>query len=265
MIKNHIVTCGTSQIEKSKLRLIGQAENEIDNLFVALKEWTPNTILDHELEYSLNRIADRLISMVDLLPGRIGTDDNPFGAEFSTLYMIMDQYHAGDRKTFFILSSDTGKGVFCARILQALLMKHYGVDFGDINILVVPGLKEDPHSQNEIENLMHNLLDKVSDSLLNNSGGMVDNLIVMTGGFKSIIPCLTLVATLFGLGMVYQFEHSQYLQRLMPMINFNEKITRQKWISNWNDVMRGGKVGETSWMYQLIKIRNDRKDEVFWS
>lgn len=261
---NFIITCGTSQIERKKLVLVGLSEDEIDRLIGELESSQPDAILNQGLELHLNTIVDRLITMELLLKTNIGTDDNPFGAEFSTLYMIMDQDHAGDRN-FFILSSDTGKGMFCARVLQSLLIRHYGIDLGEISILVVPGLKEDPHRQDDIEILMHNLLDKISDSLVNNSDRMVDNVIVMTGGFKSIIPCLTLVATLFGLEMVYLFEHSRHIQKLTPVIKLSIKTTREKWISNWNEVIRGGQVNETSWMYQLIKIRNERKDEVFWS
>jgi len=262
---NFIVTCGTSQIERKKLGVIGLSDFEADTLITNLEECQLDTMQDQAFEYSLNSIVDSLLRRVQLLETTIGTDENPFGAEFSTLHVIMDQDHTGDRKAFSILSSDTGKGVFCARILQSLLIRHYAIDPGEINILRVPGLKEDPNGQNEIENLMHNLLDKISDSLVNNNSRMVDNVIVMTGGFKSVIPCLTLVATLFGLEMVYLFEHSQHIQKLMPMINLSEKKMRQKWIDNWNDVMRGGKVNEKSWMYQLIRIRNERKDEVFYS
>lgn len=262
---NFIITCGTSQIERKKLEAVGLSDSEVDRLITDLEKCRPVAMLDQEFEHPLNLIVDSLLRKEQLLQITIGTDDNPFGAEFSTLYMIMDPDHAGGRRIFSILSSETGKGVFCARILQSLLIRRYEIDPGDINILKVPGLKEDPQDQDEIESLMHNLLDKISDSLVNNSGRMADNVIVMTGGFKSVIPCLTLVATLFGLEMVYLFEHSRHIQKLMPMINLKEKNIRQKWINNWNDVMRSGQVNEMSWMYQLIKIRNERKDEVFWS
>lgn len=262
-IDNFIIPCGTSQLDRKKLDRIGLTEQEIDILTQKAKNTIPGTNFDEELRRLKNRIVKSLVEKINRFFDVVGTENNPFGAEFNTIYMIRDNYTRGNVIKCSILSSDTGEGYFCAIVLKNLLIQLCNIDSENISILVVGGLNEDPGNQNEIETLMDNLLLKISGSLCPDQEHNVKNVIIMTGGFKSLIPCLTLIATLFGLEMAYVFELSRHIQKITPMINFQDKDIRHKWIDNWNDVMKQGKVAPGSWLNRLITLRNEHKDEVY--
>lgn len=257
---NLIVTCGTSQIKSDKLTKHTDvlANGEYFNFEVDLNELNYNDFTTkHQL--TINKLKGRLEKRKEDLELLIGEKNNPFGAEICTIKkLFLSQPDLSSnlvRKKCFIISSDTVSGRVCADILKWECINFLKIPEDDINIKQVAGLREKPETEQGINEAM----DQLVSSLKNESiQPQWRNIIIMTGGFKSILPCLTLTALYYGLEMAYLFEDSKHLQLLMPVIDWTDKKKREKWINNWREVLKEGKVAVNSWQYRLLAQESDK-------
>ena len=127
------------------------------------------------------------------------------GAELSTLAKLWARKEWDPKQdTLTLLASETDAGVWCAAMARAMLLE-WGVPAGNITPQVVEQLKELPGSP---EDAAINLAKAVMQANISYR----KNVIVITGGFKSGIPVLTVVALVYGMRLVYLFEDAPDVQ-----------------------------------------------------
>jgi putative CRISPR-associated protein (TIGR02619 family) len=230
MARHLIVTCGTSHIEQRKLVTLRldrdpwYANLADDNRPIdddRIKYWPEHRKFETVVE-ALQREWPRLRSF-------IRHPENPFGAEISTLAKMEEANEWSPAEdTITLLYSDTEAGAFCAAVVRYLLEEKWGVPKANIEAKRVVGLKEEPENAIIAEK---NFSEAVKEAMKEGH----TNVIVMTGGFKSVVPCLTIYALLFGIEMFYLFERSDQLQRIhlpvekVPLSLW--QVVRQQWRS----------------------------------
>lgn len=265
---NYIITCGTSQLELGKLKKLSYSTAEAEKL---IQEITYSNLPAEEFyqqhQTDALKILRALKNLKGDLPGAIGHTDNPFGAEISTLSALITQRSQlhGDLKHAFstILASDSVAGYFCAQILALFLEQEF--ELAKVDIETVWMLKEDPENQETIATAMNNLVDIAFKSMKNHAETAgIQNAIVLTGGFKSTLPCLTLFAILYGIELIYIFEKSSQVQTLGTMIDLRDKSTRDEWIKKWRFVLEKGRIDKDSFMYRLINQRIENQDKIYF-
>lgn len=122
-----------------------------------------------------------------------------------------------------LLATDTADGRACAETLSLVLTKHWvGLR---VTVERVEGLQvRDAKRLREIglTRLMQVVLRYVEDPQRKHGGGLVIN---PTGGFKGVVPFLTVVGMIFRVPTVYVFEFSDALIHLPPLpINFDLQL-----------------------------------------
>lgn len=221
MARNIIVTCGTSQIELGKFNIIrehvnsGDRLNELNDIskYTCGLEGTdhPVALFDNAIGEKethgthCKNLVDILCDLTKYLSTKIGTDYNPFGAEISTLHtMCKEVVFDPAQDSIKLLYSGTNKGAFAAAVLHNLLAKIYNLTSEKIEACCIKELREEPMSAEEAESQTQaHLLAARDDNL--------KNIFVMSGGFKSIIPTLTLCAITRNDPVYYLFEKSKEL------------------------------------------------------
>lgn len=221
----------------------------------------PDTYLDDdEVETAITEIVKRLL---DEFPGRatkvpepdaLKVDwwmNNPFGAELSTLIRMEKDLHLPPPKgkrpphRIVLLASQTRAGLVARRILYGNLTSEAAYNFAPVENDAGAGVKEEM-----VRGLSEVTLDPVSaerelvrvirTNLLPKKDGW-RNLFLVTGGFKSVLPCMTMLSLLYGVEMVYLFEHSPALQRFqLVQAKTDDKV--MQWRDVWVDLHKKGKL-----------------------
>jgi len=178
-----------------------------------------------EQEEHCQTLINALVNQWPNIDNVIGAKYNPFGAEISTLAKMEKQ---GPRRRenpdefeppvfnpqqdeIVLLYSGTRPGGFCAGVLYKLLTHSdtLAMPPNRVETQRLAELREEPRNVTRAEK-------EVEEALLGNrkEQGEIQNLFVMTGGFKSIIPALTVYALIYGDDIYYLFERSKELRRL---------------------------------------------------
>lgn len=193
--------------------------------------------------------ADQIVFMLQDKHHRMGdwrTWENPFGAEQTTLYSLrnlsgFENWNPADDE-YVLLASDTPTGYFCAALLaKALqnpegywriparnlltyrLMENAVLTQHESNppVTVIPQLLEQPGDQRQTNEAIKSairMVGKVRDELQRENARQL--VFLITGGFKSLIPSLTMFSFFFGIEMIYLFETSRYPVRFAPQVDF---------------------------------------------
>lgn len=227
-----IVTCGTSQIAKEKFSYIeklikgsdlGSISESIDKLqksdddrgiddeyikrVIGEKNQDSGDKTDEEI--NCDEMVNLLIQCWSIIDSKIGTDFNPFGAEISTLFkMQKSSVFNPAQDEIVLLYSDTKAGAFSAGVLYKLLLKVWDMSPPKVKYERIPKLKEIPIDVSEAEK-------NVEEALFNSRNDQIENVFVMTGGFKSVIPMLTICAFVNNDDIYYLFEKSRELRKLI--------------------------------------------------
>jgi putative CRISPR-associated protein (TIGR02619 family) len=209
MAKHLIVSCGTSQIEKRKLDRLGLRSST--KRYCESLEDNRNSISDetvNDLAGQATELITKLAERWNSLPNFIGKSYNPFGAEISTLWKMHQREKFNGSVSVTLLFSDTMAGAFCAAVLKGLLTnkKTWGLSVSEIGLKRVRELREDFARPSEAE---ENLCQSILASLKRNKDR--PDVLVVTGGFKSVIPFFTLIALKEGVDMYYLYEQSENL------------------------------------------------------
>lgn len=270
-----ILTCGTSQIEsltsgdpKSNLEksyrdrgipgiLLDDHKEPCDLFYV--------TNLDRTLVAWMQEVIDELIVITQaeltIIDNFIGQESNKFGAEISTLHQMMNRANGVQWKPkedrIVLLASQTRKGLFAAILIKEILIQIYEVSGESIDIDFVRKLKEDPKCNTQIEEALDNFARKILHHMdvENNAKTFEDYLLVMSGGFKSVIPCMTMASFFFGIELIYIFESSSKLQSLNPKIDLESRADQDFWKKVWKDLERLGLQNQASWYQTLLNAR----------
>lgn len=268
MPRNLIVTCGTSQIEQRRLqkakdaalinKVIKEKRSE-EKTWQSLFEYTENVqkpaqgIDDQFIQQLISQqtgkqltgegqfcktLSDGLVRRWGKINDDIGKLDNPFGAEISTLHKMKTtspSFFDPATDSVVLLYSDTGGGAFCAGVLYHLLTHQqvYAMPQNNITCKRIPELREEPRNVVVAE-------DETRKALLRARKKQegIKNIFVMTGGFKSTLPILTVIAVLYGEPIYYLFERSKELRHVDPQAT-----------------------AQSSWWLSLIAQRKTQKDE----
>jgi putative CRISPR-associated protein (TIGR02619 family) len=267
-----IITCGTSQLGEPNLKNLDNAvwdnyhEEEFKDYFdkdaswgqIQFETWVETHFLPKFRErFEINSITKKLI----------GTKDNPLGAELSTLHLLQQPKQgiqwAPKDDLIVLLSSETTKGLATAELIRSLLTINYDVPENFVQVVTIPFLNEAPADVDKaLDNLAIALLTHID---LDDPRSEIDKYcLVMSGGFKSAIPCLTLTSFFFGIELIYLFENSNEPQHLQPKINLISKKSRQIWYSTWKELAKQGLENQPKYYATLLQGRIDHPDRVFY-
>lgn len=207
MPRHLIVSCGTSQIDEKKLNLLKYQRPELSSV-ISVTEHTPDAFNPEALA-----LANKIAEVWGVWKNEIGKrPTNPLGAEIATLEMMQrEKTFTPKEDTIGILYSETVNGAFCAAVLRKLLLSEsiFGVSDLKINLVLIREMKEKSSDADKAEeNLCKQILAHLKEGQ--------NNSLVITGGFKSVIPFYTTIALYYGIPMYYLFEDSPHLRCLKP-------------------------------------------------
>ena len=134
-------------------------------------------------------------------------------AELNSLYRLGIQ--TGDK--IVLLSSDNLQGRVCSEMISTCLQERFSILEKDIVIKRIEGLQvhnEKILREVGLKNLVKTMLSYLADE---NYRYSFDIIINPTGGFKGIVPFLTIMGMLYGRKSVYVFEYSKQLITLPPL------------------------------------------------
>ena len=209
MPRHLIVTCGTSQIEKEErlLRRIELDANTIEEIERikdangAIRSGQDLKDLAAKEREAVTALTSNLAKRWFELPTVVGSKNNSFGAEVSTLERMRgESYFTPSEDSIIILSTATEKGAFSAIALRELLIHPDAWNMnGRVEVKLVRGLREGIENTEEVE-------ERLCSDILGSMKRDAENLSVVTGGYKSLIPFFTIMALLEKLPMHYLFE-----------------------------------------------------------
>lgn len=117
-----------------------------------------------------------------------------------------------------LISTDTLQCRICAEELQKIISRHFGLDKGNIEIKRIEGLQVHDGKLFRDKGLQ-NLIKTVIDGYILNTQFQYSYDIILnpTGGFKGVVPFLTVLGMLFSCRTVYVYEFSNDLINLPPL------------------------------------------------
>jgi len=127
----------------------------------------------------------------------------------------LDRLECGESDEVILLTSDTAEGKACGTIVSSTIQKIFGMS--DVRLIRVPDLQArdgDRLKKRGIPNLINLVTPILQDPQRRYSGGVILN---PTGGFKGVVPFLTVLGMLYGAKVVYMFEFSNQMVTLPPL------------------------------------------------
>ncbi len=139
-------------------------------------------------------------------------------AELHSLYRL----GVGKDDTVVLLATDTADGRACAEAVADTLAEHFGLPRGNIQIHRIKGLQVRDAALFRncgLANFIEAVMGYVNDPQHRYGGEIILN---PTGGYKGVVPFLSVLGMLFSLRTVYVFEFSSALISLPPLpVTFN--------------------------------------------
>jgi len=294
-----ILTCGTSQLREDKLTgkqtslslkldeigykdlRLSPYNNEDINLTL---DWLTCSIRLKPLEQISNKLEQIITNGGIQLIGK--GEDNPIGAELSTLMILFDKAQEiqalehnyvenyftrfmGDPhlqpndNTFHLICSHTQRGLFAAGIIQKVVTD---LGWGSAEINMVNGLCEDPKDPNlALQHLAEAIINILNNSDLAEGKLDMPTLFAITGGFKSSIPCMTLSSLIFNIPMIYLFEDSKQLQILSPFSpEIKDKKSHRHPVDYWQNISELKIYADIPWFKALLDFRTRHPSKVWF-
>jgi len=163
--------------------------------------------LETELEKYLN------VNMDDTAKQRA------LSAEINTLSRL--GVGKGDRVA--LLSSDTGNGQLCSKAVRRCLINWYGLKDKDVSIVRIEGMQvvdEKAFKEKGLKNLVSKIID-----IKESNQDSYEVIFNPTGGYKGVVPFVSIIGMIFGIKIVYMFVESNSLLTLPPLpISFNLEL-----------------------------------------
>lgn len=171
----------------------------------------------NETYEQLEREIDERISNFDLSKER---DILSVSAEANTLHGIGITSH--DR--VMLLATDTRLGNICSRKVKRVLNEAFCLPECNVEIKRIEGLQITDEKKLR-ETGLRNLVNYVGEILRGDESFQYDIILNPTGGYKGIVPFLTVLGMLFDKRSVYRFETSNALISLPPLpLTYNVEI-----------------------------------------
>ncbi|NMB86863.1 MAG: hypothetical protein GYA17_00805 [Chloroflexi bacterium] len=184
-------------------------------------------------------LAEMLLDYLRTQPITQGAD-GPLGAELTTLLAYEREQHDLQAAHMTILASHTWMGFFAACVLQKVISQYWAIDLPFSEVKIISGLTDNPDMASTV---MISLAGAILDCLRGAQDGSPvqwNNVFIMTSGYKSVIPCMTIYALLYGVEMVYTFERSEKIQSLHPRYNLQDPQARRFWEKTWKGMQSQG-------------------------
>lgn len=278
MVKNHfIITCGTSLIDSDNRRFCSNAEDvysiveseldikgDINTDFLQFPKIMPN----------IKEFADEILECKK-------NDNNvgkPFGAELSSLFLIEKEFNSKNitpfnpqEDEFTLIVSQTRKGLFAAGVIMEIMKRKWFPTFeendqvSNINLYMIEGLSDEPDDANKVlENLAITLTGILSKYAIDSKLGddQWNNVIVITGGYKSTIPVLSIISLILGIDIFYLFERSTELIVIQPRFISKSKNLLEDWISIWKQFSENNDEALPTWLKTILDFRMKYPDLV---
>lgn len=254
--RNIIVSPGISQLFPYKLKQLGFVEG--DRVLDTIADLTnrdrrgssvhPPMIdgknVDEALELVAIEIGGAVVNRLGKLDQDHGGVEGSLGAELTTLLGWEQQLHNENalhanlyppltRAQATILYSHSWSGLLAAIVLKKILKLRWEMDTPEDRFLMIDGMCQRPKNPNAA---MENLATAIANTLVGyeeNDPEEWENTFIMTSGFKSVIPCMTIFSLLYGVEMIYTFEESDAIQRLHPRHDLNQPKSRAFWQETW--------------------------------
>lgn len=269
MKNNVIITVGTSQLEPDKIKKMALYDASLFGKIRINKA-------------DLNIIRQKGIEIIERLNGNFNLespDPDLLGAEISTMALMEKEEDLKWREngTLVLLASDTQMGKFARNILYDILTQIYEIpesrikpDAKDLDTsLVIHNLTDNPPDQLHVNHALENLATVMKNQLVGRSveeNNSPRNIAVISGGFKSIIPCMTTLSLIYGFPLVYRFENSNQLQSVQPRSrNQNGGDEHKFWIKTLRGIREGG-WGEPSPYLNVAledRLSPERQNQIF--
>jgi len=259
-----IITCGTSQLDCSALeKLSPRARSQFKTRGLEREFKTPSTEIPQGFTTWVNEEIVPACQIIrenglEALGDKIGTKENPLGAELTTLHLlkyrkVSTQWNP-QNDYLVLLSSETGKGKSAAKMIKIMVEHIYEVNPDNIEIDEVQKLTEKPQN---IDRTLNNFASQILNHIDLETPFYQHYSLLMSGGFKSVIPCMTLASFLFGIELVYVFEASNQLQSLHPKIDLSTEKERKIWQKTWDQLAEKGLQNQPSYAYTLVRSRQE--------
>jgi putative CRISPR-associated protein (TIGR02619 family) len=132
-------------------------------------------------------------------------------AEIHSLHRL----DCGQSDEVILLTSDTAEGKACGTVVSSTIQQIFGTS--DVRLIRVPDLQArdgERLKKRGIPNLINLVIPILQDPQKRYSGGVILN---PTGGFKGVVPFMTVLGMLYGAKVVYMFEFSNQLVTLPPL------------------------------------------------
>jgi putative CRISPR-associated protein (TIGR02619 family) len=158
---------------------------------------------------------------VEALKEEIQSRLEPILACSDTIHRISAEIHSlhrlgcGPSDELILLTSDTAEGKACGESVCSMIRQIFGVTH--IRLTRVPDLQAregELLKRRGIPNLINMLTPILQDPQRRYSGGVILN---PTGGFKGVVPFMTVLGMLYSAKVVYMFEFSNQLVTLPPL------------------------------------------------
>ncbi|MGK0290452.1 MAG: putative CRISPR-associated protein (TIGR02619 family) [bacterium] len=134
-------------------------------------------------------------------------------AEMNTL----DRIGIKPSDRIILLASDTAQGRVCAEMIKKVVIDAYNLSDEQVEVRRIEGLQVHNAKilrEYGLKNLVKVALEYLADEQVRYSYDIILN---STGGFKGIVPFLTILGMLYGRRTVYLFEFSDQLITLPPL------------------------------------------------
>ncbi|WP_322508991.1 hypothetical protein [Anaerolinea sp.] len=267
---NIIVTCGTSQTEKFgnpkllqllNLNLSASGYTSLESYFGQDPDPIRNGRFEREFREVANNVAEIIKEFIEKSQSieYIGKKNNPLGAEISTLLVYFKQNQNQNNHTFYILRSDTYSGWFNAEVL-GLVLQNLGWA-SQVELVPIENLREQPTATgtDPLINLgreLKEILTRITESQTKEPP-----LMVISGGFKSILPCLTVYSMIFAVKMVYLFEQSSHLVEINTISEIRDEKRLRKL---WKDMADLKIAASVDWFKDALSLRTSENISLPW-
>lgn len=167
---------------------------------------------DYEAKELKKQIAENL-ARPEKTPDKEKTRRN-ICAEINAL----DRIKISSSDSVVLIVSDNALGRACAEMIKEVLLDIYGLGSPQVEIRRIEGMQV--HDAQMLRNEgLRNLVDVVVGDYLTNPDKMYSYDIILNpvGGYKVIVPFLTVLGMLYGKRTVYIFEHADSLINLPPL------------------------------------------------
>lgn len=158
------------------------------------------------------RLKNKLLSHLKTKNLDKDADIDQTSAEIKSVYKIVKEYQTKYGKEEFgilLISSDTLNGRICSETLERYFSEHLSIN---ARILKINDLQVEDSAR--FEKGIKNLVDGIYNII--NQTHQSNIVLNPTGGFKSLIPYITLIGMIKKIPVYYVFEQTQTLLTLLP-------------------------------------------------